>query len=120
MTTATETTVTTTAAQNGASYKDLLAQQATLAAQIEKARKAELADAVAKARGLVAEYGLTEDDVFAAAKTGKSGAAKGTKVAAKYRDSATGAEWTGRGKEPKWIQGQDRAQFLIQAEVAGA
>lgn len=121
MNTAANTTVTATTAQAG-SYKDLLAQQATLAAQIEVARKAELTDAVSKVRALVAEYNLTADDVFPPAKAGKSGAAKtaGIKVAAKYRDPATGAEWTGRGKEPTWIKGQDRAQFLIQAEVADA
>jgi DNA-binding protein H-NS len=35
------------------------------------------------------------------------------KVAPKYRNQATGETWTGRGKPPKWIQGQDRDQFLI-------
>nr|WP_291585911.1 H-NS family nucleoid-associated regulatory protein [Comamonas sp. UBA7528] len=32
---------------------------------------------------------------------------------AKYHDPATGATWTGRGKEPVWIRGQDRDAFLI-------
>ncbi len=27
---------------------------------------------------------------------------------------ATGETWTGRGKPPKWIQGQNRDSFLIQ------
>jgi DNA-binding protein H-NS len=40
-------------------------------------------------------------------------AVKGSKVAAKYRDPATGATWTGRGKAPRWIQDQDRAKFEI-------
>jgi DNA-binding protein H-NS len=36
-----------------------------------------------------------------------------SKVAAKYRDPATGQTWTGRGKAPKWIEGQDRTPFVI-------
>jgi DNA-binding protein H-NS len=36
-----------------------------------------------------------------------------SKVAAKYRDSATGQTWTGRGKAPKWIEGKDRTPFVI-------
>jgi DNA-binding protein H-NS len=34
-------------------------------------------------------------------------------VAAKYRNPATGETWTGRGKAPKWIEGQDRNKFAI-------
>jgi DNA-binding protein H-NS len=49
--------------------------------------------------------------VFPAGKTRSSTA--GNKVAPKYRDPATGNTWTGRGKAPKWIDGKDRAKFLI-------
>lgn len=90
------------------SYKDLLAQRAALEAQIEAARKNELSEAVAKVKALVAEYGLTEADIF------KKSAAKNLKsVEPKYRNQSTGETWTGRGKPPKWIAGQDRDQFLI-------
>jgi DNA-binding protein H-NS len=47
-----------------ATYKDLVAQREALEAQIEPARKAELSDAVAKVQELVAEFGLTENDIF--------------------------------------------------------
>lgn len=30
-----------------------------------------------------------------------------------YRDPATGATWTGRGKAPAWIQGKDYAQYEV-------
>jgi DNA-binding protein H-NS len=47
-------------------------------------------------------------------RAGKSAAkSSGGKVAAKYRDPATGQTWTGRGKAPKWIDGKDRSAFLI-------
>lgn len=39
--------------------------------------------------------------------------AGGSKVAAKYRDPETGATWSGRGKAPKWIAGQERDKFVI-------
>jgi len=92
----------------------LIQQREALEAQIEVARKAAVTDAVAQVRALVAEYGLTQADVFGGAKRGPkaAGAARGS-VAPKYRDPATGATWTGRGKAPKWIDGKDRAQFGI-------
>ena len=92
----------------------LIEQRAALEAQIAAARKAEIADAVAQARALVAQYDLTAADVFGGAKrASKAAGVVKNPVAAKYRDPATGATWTGRGKAPKWIDGKDRAQFAI-------
>ena len=92
----------------------LIEQRAALEAQIEATRKAEIADAVSKVRAVVAEYGLTVEDVFGGAKRGpKTAGAVKNPVAPKYRDPVTGATWTGRGKAPKWIDGKDRAQFAI-------
>ena len=95
-----------------ATYQELLKQQAALSVQIEEARKREIADAVNRARQIVAEYGLTEKDVFPAGR--RSPVTRATsKVAPKYRDPATGQTWTGRGKPPKWIEGRDRLGFWI-------
>lgn len=98
-----------------ASYKDLLKEREALEAKIKEARTRELTDAIAKVHAIVAEYGLTEQDVFPAsrARGPRAGAGSVAKVAPKYRNDATGDTWTGRGKPPKWIQGQDRAAFLI-------
>jgi DNA-binding protein H-NS len=96
------------------SYKDLLAQREALEQAIAQARKNEIASAVAKARELVDEYGLTAQDIFPG-RVAKSSAAKSTgKVAPKYRDTVTGQTWTGRGKAPKWIEGKDRSSFVIE------
>ena len=65
-----------------------------------------------RVRELVAEYGLTAQDVFPG-RAAKAAGKPASKVAAKYRDPATGQTWTGRGKAPKWIDGKDRNQFLI-------
>lgn len=100
-------------------YKELLNQRAELEKQIEAVRKEAIASAIAEARAIVAEYELTEEDIFASKKVARtSGAAHVTKsVAPKYRDPITGATWTGRGKPPLWIAGQDRLNFLIQDQV---
>lgn len=92
--------------------KEIDAQLAALQAQREEVRKNELKNVVDQVRSLVAEYGLSELDVFPPARGGRS-AATGSKVAPKYRDPATGATWTGRGKAPKWIEGQAREKFAI-------
>jgi DNA-binding protein H-NS len=81
---------------------ELLAQKAAIEQQIAEAQRAERAEAIAKVRALMAEYGLSMADLAA-----KSAAAKkrtGTKVAAKYRDAATGDTWSGRGLQPKWLK----------------
>lgn len=93
------------------SYKELLKQRDALEAQIGEARKRELSDAISQVRSLVAEFGLTQSDVFSGAKRKSSTA--GTSVPAKYRDPATGATWTGRGKPPIWIRDKDRSSFEI-------
>lgn len=92
-------------------YKELLQQREALNAQIEELRRSENQSAIDKARALIAEFQLTEDDVFGKTKGTRSNA--GQKVAPKYRDSATGATWSGRGKPPKWIAGKDREEYLV-------
>ncbi len=93
---------------------ELIKQREALETQIVQVRQAELADAVAKVKALVAEFGLTTQDIFGkGARTAKAASTSKTPVAPKYRDPATGQTWTGRGKAPKWIDGKDRAQFVI-------
>ena len=94
------------------SYKELLQQREALEQAIAAARQREISDAVAKVRELVAEFGLTAQDVFPG-RAPKVAGKSANKVAAKYRDPATGQTWTGRGKAPKWIDGKDRNQFVI-------
>ena len=90
------------------SYKELLAQREELERQIQELRHRESADAIAKVRTLIEEYDLSAQDIFPPAR-----ASTGGKVAAKYRNPETNETWTGRGKAPKWIQGQDREKFVI-------
>jgi len=88
-------------------YQTLLARKAELEAQIAQAQAEAKAHAINKVRELIREHDLTPEDLQGPAKP------KGSVGAPKYRDPATGATWTGRGKPPKWIEGKDRVQLLI-------
>ena len=97
-------------------YQELLAQKAALerqaaalAQQIDEARRAERTAVLDQIRALMAEHGVTLAELGGATgKTGRSAktaTAKTTrKVAAKYRDAATGHSWSGRGLQPNWLK----------------
>lgn len=87
-----------------ASLQDLLAQRAALEQEIEVTQKRERQDAISKVKALMSEYGLTGADLLAKGSSTKAGAAKGAKVAPKYRNDATGDTWSGRGLQPKWLK----------------
>ena len=94
-------------------YKELLAQRAELDKKIEAERATARAQVLATVRELCAEHGITAADLAPGATKTKPRATATATVPAKYRDPATGQTWTGRGKEPAWIRGQDRSTFLI-------
>lgn len=93
-----------------ATLADLIAQKDALEKQIEAARKAELKNAINQAKAIVAAHGLTAEDIFGKDKVVRKST---NKVAPKYRDPATGATWTGRGRTPQWLQGKTVTDFLI-------
>lgn len=82
---------------------ELLAQKAALEQQILQAQREERAEAIAKVRALMSEYGLTLADLGGrqAVAPRKAG---GNRVAPKYRNAATGETWSGRGLQPRWLQ----------------
>lgn len=90
---------------------ELIAQRDALNLEIETRQQAERTDAIAKIKSLMATFGITEADLTGGNRTAKVKAT--SKVAAKYRDPVTGKEWTGRGMTPKWLQGKDKALYLI-------
>ena len=93
------------------SLQELLQPREALDAQIRQARQEQTAEAIAKIKSLIAEFELTEADVFGGR---RKAVHTGSKVAPKYSNPETGETWTGRGKPPKWIQGKNRDDFLIQ------
>lgn len=106
---------------NKSNLADLLAQRATLEKQIVETQRAERAHAVAQIRELMAQYGLGLADIGSkAALAPKSikGQKTANKVAAKYRDTATGQTWSGRGLQPRWLKaslatGRSLADFAV-------
>jgi len=96
-----------------ATYQELLEQkraldqqQAALLKQIAAQQDAEKAGAVERVRAIMSEYGLTVEDLNEQKKSRKSASTssiKGSKVAPKYKDPASGSTWSGRGLKPKWL-----------------
>lgn len=74
------------------SMEEIKAQIAALQAQAAEISARERAEALAHARELVKRHELTPKELFGA-----------KAVAPRYRDPATGATWSGRGKKPAWV-----------------
>ena len=98
-----------------ATYAEIQAQIEELTRQAEDVRKAEKAGVIAQIRELMANSGVTVDDIQGGGpRTRKSSGA----VAAKYRDPVSGKTWSGRGRSPTWLShaeanGASRNQFLV-------
>lgn len=94
-------------------YKALKAQLDALQERTEAARLAELEAVVAQVRELVAEYGITEDQIFGRKRTRKA-ASPTTAAEPRYLNPKTGETWSGRGRAPLWIRdAKNRDRFLI-------
>ena len=99
------------------SIAELLAQKAAIEKQIADAQRGARSEAVAQVRALMAQYGLTLADIGGKGASAPR-AATSKKVAAKYRDPATGATWSGRGLQPNWLKaalasGRSLADFSV-------
>jgi len=90
------------------SYKEFQAELEKLHREAERARRNEQREALEKIRALIIEYQLLPSDLGFADSPKRRG-----KHAAKYRDPATGATWSGYGRAPQWMAGKDRALFLV-------
>jgi DNA-binding protein H-NS len=99
-------------------YRELLKQRQALEEQIQQALASEKAQVIEEIRQKLVDYRIDLAELDPA--RGKRGA-KGqdgrktghAAVPAKYRDPASDKTWSGRGKPPAWIAGQDREKFLI-------
>ena len=81
---------------------ELLAQKEALDKQIAQVQQEERGAAIAQARALIEEYGLSAADLGFGPKAKAAPPAR--KVAAKYRDKASGQTWSGRGLQPRWLK----------------
>ena len=97
---------------NPESLQDILAQIEVLKEKAAVMQKAAVAGAIQDIKEKMRMFNISIDDLMDSSKK-----TRGT-VAAKYRNPATGDEWTGRGKPPKWLvaeieSGKSREDFLI-------
>lgn len=103
-----------TLAQLQSKYDDLEAsykrERAALEKQMDNVKKAGQAEAVARIRAIMSEFGIAPGDLGAGKKTRKASKQSGP-VAPKYR-GPHGETWTGRGRQPAWL-GADREKFRI-------
>ena len=113
------------------SRKELMEKMAALQSELEERTAEEIATAKEEILKLIAEYGLTVEDIFPSVSSVSSVKSKKikpepnavktvNKVEPIWRDPVSGKTWTGRGIEPIWIQGQDRDLFLIKKPTVAA
>jgi len=102
-------------------------QIAALEAQAERIAKAEMSSAIAKVKGIMADFNLTIEHLTQSV-AGKRDAKKATTKAkaktvsvAKYADPKTGKTWSGFGRAPGWIAGaKNRDAFLVNKSAAAS
>ncbi|WP_332391770.1 H-NS histone family protein [Burkholderia ubonensis] len=94
-------------------YRDLKAKIRALQVQAELARKNEVQRVIEEIQKVIAEFDLKPGDLFADIRRKTRRVRRRAPALAKYRDPASGAVWSGRGRTPRWIAGQDREKFLI-------
>ena len=94
--------------------QELLKQKEEIEKAIIEEKERRRFEGIEKVKAIIEEYDLEVNDIFPnrITKTKASDSAV-NKVAPKYRNPENGNTWTGRGKEPTWIAGKDRALFLI-------
>jgi DNA-binding protein H-NS len=85
------------------SYQEILSQIEDLKRKAEDARRQEMSGAIAEIRRLMAQFGISAEDLgIAGHLMASKNKPRGT-VAAKYRDPVGGKAWTGRGRRPAWV-----------------
>lgn len=87
-----------------ATLQELLSQKEAIEREIELTKKRDRAEAIARVRSLMAEYGLTLADLGGKAAPVPRKTGGGGKVPPKYRNAATGDTWSGRGLQPNWLK----------------
>ena len=87
-------------------YNEIRNEIARLEKDAKEAYQREFSAIIGEIKQKMADYGITASDLGAKVLKKKT-------VPAKYKNSATGELWSGRGKAPKWISGKNKNDFLI-------
>ena len=94
---------------------ELLEQQQRIQEEIDQIRKEERSEAIKQIKALVDKYQIKSSSIFGrkAANSGEELSTPRAKLPPKYRDPETGKTWTGQGREPSWLKGKNREEYLI-------
>ncbi|KVP93115.1 hypothetical protein WJ95_05810 [Burkholderia ubonensis] len=90
------------------SYRDLLRQRQQLDADIRMARARERQEAVRKIKEWMLEYDISASELSLGPRRTRS-----TTRRSRYWNPVTGATWSGRGRMPDWLVGQDLEAFRL-------
>lgn len=96
-----------------ATYRELKERAAALNVLIKEARDVEFKAVLEDVRMRVREFGLTPFDVFGSPQDRRR---RQSSKRPRYRNPATGVEWSGLGREPLWIKGKNRGDFEIKED----
>lgn len=92
--------------------EELQRQKDELDRQIAERQKAEKQAVIQQILDVACQYNISIEDLVEAM-GGFKPKRKGVKAIAKYQDPVTKVTWSGRGKEPTWLKGRNREDFLI-------
>ncbi|MEK6354993.1 MAG: H-NS histone family protein [Burkholderia cenocepacia] len=95
---------------NSPSIRELQKQLGQLNLLVEETKQQEKQAKLKQIAEDVKEYGITEIELLRAAGFIK---AKRQKAPAKYYDPNSGNSWTGRGPQPKWLEGKNLDDYVI-------
>jgi len=91
--------------------KNLQAQLRDLNQQLADAKRDEKRAALEAIHEQVVLYGVTEDELLCAAGFRK---ARKRRAPAKYYDPSSGKQWSGFGPRPKWLEGKNLDDYLVE------
>ena len=89
--------------------KNILAK---VEAEIPRARAREAKAVRDEVNSLLAKKGLKLSDVMGSAGSARR-STKGRSVPVKFRDPKSGAEWSGRGRKPRWFDPKHSDKFQV-------
>lgn len=93
-------------------YSDLISEFERLKKDIDSVREYEAKLIAERVMALLYESGIDIKKIFGVA-TGELPHEGRPKIRPKYWNPETGTTWSGRGKTPRWLVGQDRDKFRI-------
>lgn len=94
------------------SVEELAAERERLDAEIRAQQQAQKTAVIDQIKAVMLTYHVSLEELVDAM-GGLKIKRKGVKAKQKYRDPISGKTWSGRGKEPVWIRGKNREDFLL-------